>query len=99
MTTHHFRPDHYHNTIGSHEPVLCIADGDTVVTTTADAWGADAHREQVAARPNPQTGPFYVEGAPGVGVEREPGAAIRKPARSMLKAQSRATRWCCIWTA
>ena len=56
-------PDHYHNTLGPHEPVLRLAAGDTVVTTTADAWGFDARREQVAARSNPQTGPFYVEGA------------------------------------
>ena len=30
MATHHFEPTHYHTTIGSHEPVLRIADGDTV---------------------------------------------------------------------
>jgi acetamidase/formamidase len=63
MATHHFKPDHYHNTLGPHAPVLRIAVGDTVVTTTADAWGFDAHRDLVAARANPQTGPFYVEGA------------------------------------
>jgi amidase len=63
MATHHFRPDHYHNTLGSHEPVLRIAAGDTVVTTTADAWGFDADRDLVATRSNPQTGPFYLEGA------------------------------------
>jgi hypothetical protein len=39
MTTHHFRPTHYHRALGSHEPVLHIADGDTVVTTTIDAVG------------------------------------------------------------
>jgi amidase len=63
MKVHSYIPDHYHNTLGSHEPVLRIAPGDTVITTTADAWGFDARRETVAARPNPQTGPFYVEGA------------------------------------
>ncbi|MCX6029427.1 MAG: acetamidase/formamidase family protein [Chloroflexi bacterium] len=63
MTIHHFQPTHYHNTLGAHEPVLHIADGDTVVTATVDAWGRDAHNQQVAARPNPQTGPFYIEGA------------------------------------
>jgi len=63
MSTHHFGPERYYNTLGSHAPVLRIAAGDTVLTSTADAWGADARREQVAARPNPQTGPFYVEGA------------------------------------
>ncbi len=63
MATHHFRPDHYFNTLGTYEPVLRIAEGDTVVTTTADARGADARGVQVASQPNPQTGPFHVEGA------------------------------------
>jgi acetamidase/formamidase len=34
-----------------------------VITTTVDAAGCDARGEQVAAPGNPQTGPFYVEGA------------------------------------
>ena len=63
MTTHRFEPTHYHITLGTYEPVLRIADGDTVITTTVDAGGKDARNEQVASRPNPQTGPFYVEGA------------------------------------
>ena len=63
MTTHHFQPTHYHTTIGSHEPVLRIADGDTVITTAVDASGRDARNEQVTPGGNPQTGPFYVEGA------------------------------------
>jgi amidase len=60
---HEFRPSHYHLTIGSHEPVLSVADGDTVVTTTIDAWGNDENGAQVAPRGNPMTGPFYIEGA------------------------------------
>lgn len=63
MTTHHFSPTHYHITLGSHEPVLQIADGDTVLTTTVDANGMDARGETIAASPNPMTGPFFVEGA------------------------------------
>jgi amidase len=63
MATHNFQPNHYHTTIGSHEPVLRISDGDTVVTTTVDAFGKDAGNTQVTPRGNPQTGPFYVEGA------------------------------------
>jgi acetamidase/formamidase len=63
MTIHHFQPTHYHNTIGSHEPVLHIADGDTVITKTVDAWGNDEHNQPITPRSNPQTGPFYVEGA------------------------------------
>ena len=63
MVTHHFQPNHYHVTLGSHEPVLRIGDGDTVVTTTVDAFGKDATDREVTPRGNPQTGPFYVEGA------------------------------------
>jgi amidase len=63
MPTHHFQPTHYHTTLGSHEPVLHIADGDTVITTTVDARGHDTSGEQVTESGNPQTGPFYVEGA------------------------------------
>ena len=50
MATHRFHPTHYHLTIGSHDPVLRIADGDTVVTTTVVALGRDANDELVAPR-------------------------------------------------
>ncbi len=63
MTVHRFQPMSYHNTLGAHEPVLQIADGDTVVTTTVDAYGNDEHERPVASRGNPQTGPFYIDGA------------------------------------
>ena len=63
MTTHHFTPTHYHVNLGSHAPVLHIADGDTVITTTVDARGADASGQNVTPGGNPQTGPFYVDGA------------------------------------
>jgi acetamidase/formamidase len=63
MTVHQFTPTHYYRTIGSHEPVLRVADGDTIETTTVDAAGLDAGQESVTPRGNPQTGPFYVEGA------------------------------------
>jgi len=63
MATRHFSPTHYHITLGSHEPVLHIADGDTVITTTVDARGYNAASQQVAERFNAQTGPFYVDGA------------------------------------
>ena len=43
MATHHFVPNNYHTSLGSHEPVLRIAGGDTVVTTTVDAFGKDAN--------------------------------------------------------
>ena len=69
MAHHEFIPDHYHNTLGWHEPVLEIAPGDSVSTTTVDARGGDRDGQQVAARGNPQTGPFHVTGA-------EPGDAL-----------------------
>jgi acetamidase/formamidase len=69
MTTHQYTPNRYHITIGSHEPVLRIQPGDTVITTTIDAHGNDARGEAVSTRPNPQTGPFYVE-------EAEPGDTL-----------------------
>lgn len=60
---HRFVPTHYHVTLGSHEPVLNVADGDTIVTTTVDARGQDQTGKQVTERGNPQTGPFYIDGA------------------------------------
>jgi len=63
MTTHHFEPARYYNTLGWHEPALRIADGDSVVTTTVDARGADASGESITRPGNPMTGPFFVEGA------------------------------------
>ncbi|HET9374903.1 MAG TPA: acetamidase/formamidase family protein [Chthoniobacterales bacterium] len=63
MATYRFQPAHYHIAIGSHQPVLRIGDGDTVVTTTVDAFGKDSNDTLVASRGNPQTGPFFIEGA------------------------------------
>ncbi len=63
MTIHHFQPSVYWNSFGSHEPALRIADGDTVVTTTIDAGGVDSLGQKIIDGPNPQTGPFYIEGA------------------------------------
>ena len=63
MATHRFEPRQYVNTLGWHPPALRIHDGDTVVTTTLDARGYDAAGTEAGPRGNPQTGPFYVEGA------------------------------------
>jgi amidase len=63
MATHRFAPHAYHTTLGPHPPVLRIASGDTVVTSTVDARGYDRTGEQVTERGNPMTGPFLVEGA------------------------------------
>lgn len=66
---HSFVPTHYFRTLGSHDPVLRVADGDQIFTTTVDARGFDHERKAVTQRGNPQTGPFYVEGA-------EPGDSL-----------------------
>jgi amidase len=63
MAVHRFEPTRYHTTIGSHPPVLTVASGDTVITTTVDARGMDASGRQITERGNPQTGPFFIEGA------------------------------------
>ncbi|HKV44155.1 MAG TPA: acetamidase/formamidase family protein [bacterium] len=63
MAVHRFVPKAYHTTLGPHEPALTIAPGDTVTTTTVDARGMDAAGIQVTERGNPQTGPFFIEGA------------------------------------
>ena len=63
MATHHFEPTVYYTAIGTHEPVLHIDSGDTVVTTTVDAGGVDAAGEAVTEGGNPQTGPFYINDA------------------------------------
>ncbi len=47
----------------ANKPVLIVNPGDTIHTTTVDAGGVDEQGEQRAAGGNPQTGPFYVNGA------------------------------------
>jgi amidase len=69
-TTHRYTPERFYNTFSfAHPPALRIKPGDRVVTKTIDAGGVDWNGKQVAQGPNPQTGPFYIEGA-------EPGDAI-----------------------
>jgi acetamidase/formamidase len=63
VTIHEFEPTTFHTTIGSHEPVLRVASGDTIRTWCVDSGGSDAAGEQITDGGNPQTGPFYVEGA------------------------------------
>lgn len=84
MATHRFRPTRYFNAIGTAEPCLRVADGDTVITDTVDASGLDAREAAVASRPNPMTGPFYIEGA-------EPGDTLA--VRIDRLTPSRATGW------
>jgi acetamidase/formamidase len=69
MAIHHFDPTVYYTAMGTYPPVLHIADGDTVQTSTVDARGRDRHNRFVTERGNPQTGPFYLDGA-------EPGDTV-----------------------
>lgn len=84
MARHVFHPTVFHNAIGLGVPVLTVDDGDTIVTQTIDAWGFDAADRQVATRPNPTTGPFFVRGA-------EPGDTLAVSIDRMTPA--RATGW------
>ena len=62
--THRFVPEKFFNTYSfAHPPVLRIRPGDRVITKTIDAAGTDWNGKPVASGPNPQTGPFFVEGA------------------------------------
>jgi acetamidase/formamidase len=63
MAHHQFEPQRYYTAIGSHPPVLEVAPGDSISTTTVDSRGGDANSVQVTERGNPQTGPFAVTGA------------------------------------
>jgi amidase len=74
----------WHNTLGSHAPVLRCADGDTVITNTLDAAGHDHKGVARAARPNPVNGPIFVEGA-------ESGDALRVEILRMMP--TRDTGW------
>ncbi|MCA3560174.1 MAG: acetamidase/formamidase family protein [Aestuariivirga sp.] len=84
MTTRRFTPTALHNTLGSHPPALAIASGDTVIAATADAHGFDRHGGKIAEKPNPMTGPFFIEGA-------EPGDALLIAIRDI--AMTRGTGW------
>ena len=64
-----FVPSQFYNTFAAHAPALRIKPGERVITRTIDAGGTDQDGQQVAQGPNPQTGPFFIEGA-------EPGDAI-----------------------
>ena len=70
VKVHQFEPTAFHVAIGSHEPVLRVASGDTIRTWCVDSRGFDRNGEQITEGGNPQTGPFYLEGA-------EPGDTLR----------------------
>ena len=59
-----FVPERFYNTFsGAHPPAARIKPGERILTKTIDAGGVDWDGKQVAQGPNPQTGPFFVEGA------------------------------------
>lgn len=62
--TRSFIPERFYNTFSfAHPPAMRIKPGERIATKTADAAGVDWNGKQVAPGPNPQTGPFFVEGA------------------------------------
>ena len=62
--THDFEPTEFHQYFSSRiTPVLRINPGDTVRTWAVDAGGRDKLGNARSGGGNPQTGPFYVEGA------------------------------------
>jgi amidase len=62
--THRFEATQFYNTFsGAHPPALSIKPGDHVITSTIDARGVDSAGAQRGKGPNPETGPFYIEGA------------------------------------
>jgi len=62
--THRFLPTRFYATYSAlHPPALRIKPGDRVITQTIDSGGRDATDTKVADGPNPETGPFFVEGA------------------------------------
>jgi acetamidase/formamidase len=60
---HDFEPTTFHLAIGSHEPVLRVASGDSIRTWCVDSAGYDRNGDDLTEGGNPMTGPFYVEDA------------------------------------
>ncbi len=61
---HTFDPQVYYRTFsGANPPALHIFPGDKVRTKTLDAYGIGEHGVAQSLPGNPQTGPFYIEGA------------------------------------
>lgn len=62
--THNFEPTAFHRVFsGAIKPVLHINPGDTIKTTTVDAGGRDSKGVRRSMGGNPETGPFWVQGA------------------------------------
>jgi amidase len=61
---HEFTPTVFYRQFSAmNKPVLTVAPGDTIHTTTVDAGGQDAQGVKRVRGGNPQTGPFYIESA------------------------------------
>ncbi len=61
---HEFTPTVFHRQYSAfNKPVLTVAPGDTIATSTIDAAGSDARGARRSLGGNPQTGPFYIDGA------------------------------------
>ena len=61
---HDFTPTVFYRQFSAlNKPVLTVAPGDTIHTTTVDAGGTDENNIRRVGGGNPQTGPFYIEGA------------------------------------
>jgi amidase len=62
--THRFVPAVFYDTYSAaHAPVLRMKSGDRLITSLVDDRGIDRDGTTVAHGPNPQTGPFFIEGA------------------------------------
>jgi acetamidase/formamidase len=63
-TVHDFEPTEFHRVFSDAiPPVLHIFPGDTVRTWTVDAGGVDSKGVSRSLGGNPETGPFFIEGA------------------------------------
>ena len=61
---HEFKPTVFYRQFSAlNKPVLTLAPGDTIHTTTVDAGGTDENGVRRVAGGNPETGPFYIKGA------------------------------------
>jgi amidase len=61
---HEFSPSvFYREFSASNKPVLTVAPGDSIHTTTVDAAGTDEAGHKRVLGGNPQTGPFYIQSA------------------------------------
>lgn len=62
--THEFKPTVFYRQFSAlNAPVLHVLPGDTIRTTTVDAGGADEKGTARSRGGNPETGPFYIDGA------------------------------------